>query len=76
MCVECVQEHPTNKLKSAKSRKPEKALELLKKVDVIGTKELIEKMTKEKMLMLEKVEIVQIALVAELSDLKRKSKCF
>ena len=76
MCVECVLEHPTHKLKSAKSRKPEKALELLKKVDVRGTKELIEKMTKEKMLMLENVEILQNVLVAELSELKRKSKCF
>ena len=75
MCVECVQDHPTHKLKSAKSRKQEKALELLKKIDVIGTKELIEKMTKEKMLMLENVEIVKNALVAELSELKRKSKC-
>ena len=75
MCVECVQDHPAHKLKSAKSRKQEKALELLKKIDVIGTKELIEKTTKEKMLMLENVEIVKNALVAELSELKRKSRC-
>ena len=63
-------------VKKPKSRKQEKALEILRKVDVIGTKELIEKMTKEKMLMLEILKIVQNALVAELSELKRKSKCF
>ena len=74
MCVECVQEHVTHKLESAKSRKQEKALEILKKVDVIGTKELIDKMTKERNV--RKCEKVQNALVAELSELKRKSKCY
>ena len=74
MCVECVQEHVIHKLESAKSRKQEKALEILKKVDVIGTKELIEKMTKERNV--RKCEKVQNALVAKLSELKRKSKCY
>ena len=74
ICHECVDEHTNHTISSAKTEKTMKARKLLKKTDLRGTKELIEEKTKERLAMLEKVELLQSHLNREIADLDRKRK--